>query len=58
MGKDGKDFLQLSITAIGQPASNSTEAILEWLDLGRHAVVQGFSDFTSTEIQTTVWERI
>jgi hypothetical protein len=57
MGSDGEEIMQLAITAVGKPTGNSAADILGWLDLGRHAVVQGFTDFTSPTTQTAIWER-
>lgn len=54
---DGQEILQLSITAFGKPKGNGVNHILDWIDLGHFAVVQGFTDFTAPEIQTAVWER-
>lgn len=58
MSSDGEEIMQLTITAVGKPTGSSTVEIMKWLDLGRHAVVQGFSDFTSPNTQTSIWERI
>jgi uncharacterized protein (TIGR04255 family) len=54
---DGLEIFQLSITAFGKPRGSGIEEILEWLDLGHFAVVQGFTDFTSPQVQESVWER-
>jgi uncharacterized protein (TIGR04255 family) len=54
---DGHEILQLTITAFGRPKGNGIDPILDWIDLGHFAVVQGFTDFTSPDIQRTVWER-
>jgi hypothetical protein len=45
------------ITVFGKPKGNGIEDVLEWIDLGHFAVVQGFTDFTSPDIQASVWER-
>jgi hypothetical protein len=55
---DGRQLIQLSITAAGPPKSSDIEDIMEWMDKGRYAVVKGFSDFTSDEVQVKVWERL
>jgi uncharacterized protein (TIGR04255 family) len=44
---DGAEIIQLAVTALGRPDSSDISDILSWLDLGRAAVVQGFTDFTS-----------
>jgi len=54
---DGHEVLQLMITAFGKPRGDRIEDVLEWIDLGHFAVVQGFTDFTSPDIQASVWER-
>jgi hypothetical protein len=54
---DGQEIFQLAITAFGKPRGSGMEEILEWLDLGHFAVVQGFTDFTSPQVQESVWER-
>jgi uncharacterized protein (TIGR04255 family) len=54
---DGQEIFQLAITAFGKPKGSGMEEILEWLDLGHFAVVQGFTDFTSPQVQESVWER-
>ena len=46
---DGKELLQLSLTAFGKPKTSDVRHLMEWMDNGRFAVVQGFSDFTSTK---------
>jgi uncharacterized protein (TIGR04255 family) len=54
---DGQEVLQLAITAFGKPKGNGIDHILNWIDLGHFAVVQGFTDFTAPEIQLSQWER-
>jgi uncharacterized protein (TIGR04255 family) len=54
---DGQEISQLTITAFGKPKGSSIDQILDWIDIGHFAVVQGFSDFTSPDIQTSIWER-
>ncbi len=51
---DGAEIIQLSVTALGRPRSSDDLDILGWLDAGREAVVQGFSDFTS-ETAHFIW---
>jgi hypothetical protein len=58
LGTDGRQLVQLSLTAFGKPKGSGLVDIVNWLDQGRRAVVQGFSDFTSEEVQAKVWERI
>jgi uncharacterized protein (TIGR04255 family) len=54
---DGQEIFQLTITAFGKPKGNSIAQILDWIDLGHFAVVQGFTDFTAPIIQESIWER-
>jgi uncharacterized protein (TIGR04255 family) len=58
LSPDGSNVIQLSITAAGVPKSNSVEDVAEWIDKGRYAVVKSFSEFTSVEVQSKVWERL
>jgi uncharacterized protein (TIGR04255 family) len=44
---DGAEIIQLTVTAIGKPDLSGTEGILNWLDAGHTAVVEGFKEFTS-----------
>lgn len=55
-GRDGKEVLQMSLTARGAPKSSSDEDVFAWLDLGRKWVVRGFADFTTPEIHK-IWEK-
>ncbi|HXY78636.1 MAG TPA: TIGR04255 family protein [Candidatus Acidoferrales bacterium] len=52
---DGKEIIQLTITALGKPSSSQTLDLLEWLDLGRSAVVRGFAGFTDKGVQEKKW---
>lgn len=54
---EGKQVMQLGLTAIGRPKGNDLPSILEWLDKGHYAVVKGFSEFTSIDSQTQYWGR-
>jgi len=58
LGPDGKELAQLTLTAFGRPRSNDPQALIEWIDAGREAVVRGFSEFTSEDAQTKTWRRI
>lgn len=57
LSPQGKQVMQLSLTAVGQPGGNDLGSILEWLDKGHYAVVKGFSQFTSQEVQDQHWGR-
>ena len=52
--RDGKEVLQMTLTARGAPKSSNDEDVFAWLDLGRKWVVRGFSDFT-TDTMHRVW---
>jgi uncharacterized protein (TIGR04255 family) len=57
LSPQGKQILQLTLTAVGRPAGSDLKSIIEWLDKGHYAVVKGFSQFTSIEIQNRIWGR-
>ena len=52
--RDGKEVLQMTLTARGAPKSSSIDDVFEWLDLGRKWVVRGFADFTTKEMHE-IW---
>jgi len=54
---DSKSVIQLILMARGQPKSSDRRAILEWFDLGRQWIVNGFAEFTSAKMHH-IWERI
>jgi len=58
LSADGRNLVQLSITAAGAPMNGDVDSIMEWVDKGRYAVVKCFSDVTSDEVHSNVWERI
>jgi hypothetical protein len=47
--QDGVEILQLTVSAQGQPDNQTDDALLEWLDYGHLAVVNGFVQFVSEE---------
>lgn len=49
-GRDSQEVLQITLTARGAPASGSMGDLLEWMDLGRRWVVNGFVDFTTQQM--------
>ncbi len=51
---DGTEIIQLTVTALGKPKTSDEDAIFEWLDEGRAAVVSGFTGFTSNEAHA-IW---
>jgi len=53
---DGKEILQLNMTARGKPESSEIKHILEWLDLGHEWIVKGFTGFT-TDFMHNEWRR-
>jgi uncharacterized protein (TIGR04255 family) len=48
---DGKEVMQLTISATGKPASSSEAVVLDWLDRSHDAVIEGFFSFTTPQIQ-------
>ncbi|MGB9077169.1 MAG: TIGR04255 family protein [Terracidiphilus sp.] len=54
---EGKQVMQLGLTAVGRPRGSDVSSILEWLDKGHYAVVKGFSEFTSIDSQRQYWGR-
>jgi uncharacterized protein (TIGR04255 family) len=57
LSPQGKQIMQLTLTAIGKPNGSDLTSIMEWLDKGRYAVVKGFSQFTSLDVQNQIWGR-
>ena len=53
-GRDGKEVLQMTLTARGAPKSSSEEDVFSWLDLERKWIVRGFADFTTAEMHN-IW---
>lgn len=53
---DGKEILQLNITARGKPESSDLDKVLEWFELGHEWIVRGFTDFTAREMHD-FWRR-
>lgn len=53
---DGKDILQVTLTARGKPASSRLEDIVQWFDIGHQWIVHGFADITTTEMHV-IWGR-
>lgn len=54
--RDGKEIMQLRLTARGKPGGGEIDQILRWLDMGREWVVRGFADITAPRAQLA-WER-
>jgi len=54
--RDGREILQLTVTALGKPLGDSDDAINEWLDYGHLAVVNGFVQFTSEDAHR-IWRK-
>jgi len=52
--KDGKEIIQLTLSARGKPPSSHDDDIMKWLDTGHDWVVQGFKDFTSRKMHD-IW---
>ena len=54
--RDAKEVLQLNLTVRGAPSSSDEAVVLQWLDVGRQWVVEGFTDFT-TDAMHKLWGR-
>lgn len=52
--EDGAEIIHLTVTALGRPVSSDDSEVFKWLDAGREAVVQGFTDFTSEKAHS-IW---
>jgi uncharacterized protein (TIGR04255 family) len=53
--RDAKEVLQLNLTARVVALPSNNEDMLQALDLGRYWIVEGFNDFTTSEIRKSVW---
>jgi uncharacterized protein (TIGR04255 family) len=53
---DAAEIFQLTLSAKGRPAVSSTESIMQWFDVGRAWVVDGFVDLT-TPAMHKLWKR-
>jgi len=53
---DGKEIIQLTITAVGRPATSSETDILSWFDSAHAALLEGFINFTTPEVHE-YWRR-
>lgn len=54
---DGKQVLQLTLTARGKPDSSALDDILRWFDEGHNWIVHGFVDVTTPAMHQT-WGRL
>lgn len=54
--RDGKEILQLNLTARGKPDSTNLEDICKWFNFGRKWIVQGFTELTTLEMHE-MWRR-
>lgn len=54
--RDGKEILQLKLTARGKPNSSGLEDIITWFDLGHEWIVKGFTELTTTKMHN-LWGR-
>lgn len=48
---DGEEVLQLTITAMGKPASSRNEDVFEWFGRAHETLIEGFLKFTTPEVQ-------
>lgn len=54
--RDGKEILQMNLTARGNPGSSNLEEICEWFNLGHTWIVEGFTQLTTPEMHK-LWGR-
>jgi uncharacterized protein (TIGR04255 family) len=54
---DGKDIIQLTVTATSSPSSQDDDALFACLDACHQTAVEGFAEFTSEELHPR-WRRI
>lgn len=54
--QDGREIIQLTLTARGRPSGTGERDVMAWMDLGREWVVRGFTDFTSPSMHM-LWKR-
>lgn len=57
IGPDDRSILRLNLTARGSPSSPTFEAVADFLDLGRDAIVRAFTAITTAEMHE-LWRRI
>ena len=55
--EDKVPLFVFELTARGPVESNDKKVIREWFDLAHEWIVRGFTDLTTPDIQTTIWER-
>lgn len=55
--RDSRRLFRFEITARGIGSVPSVESMQDWFDLAHEWIVRGFTDFTGSEIQTTIWGR-
>lgn len=48
---DGKEVIQLTVTATGKPSTSNETDILGWFDRAHKTVIEGFVNFTTPEVQ-------
>jgi len=53
---DGKEIMQLSLTARVKPVGDGTSEVGDSLSLGREWIVKGFTEFTTSEMHS-IWRR-
>lgn len=54
---DNKELIKLSLVARGRPNSSDTNAVLDWIDLGREWIVRGFEDMTTKKAHA-LWRKV
>ena len=55
---DGKEVLQVTLTARGRPRSSDLQDLVTWFNDGHEWIVNGFVDITTPTMQDEVWHRL
>lgn len=55
--EDNVQIIVFELTARGLDEPKNNDAVRQWFDLAHEWIVRGFTDFTTPEIQSRVWER-
>jgi len=53
---DGKEVIQLTITASGKPQKSDEKDVIDWFDRAHASLIEGFLSFTTHEVQD-LWRR-
>jgi len=55
--EDNVPLFVFELTARGPCESSDKKVIREWFDVAHEWIVRGFTDLTTPDVQTTIWER-